>query len=346
MTEFEQLLTSYGYPLEKEWIAERPASPRDSAKLLVYDRASGKNTYDTFAHLAEYLPKDTLLVFNDTKVMPARLITHKNTGGKVEVLCTQVSTDGHSINGLANKRLQVGDMLSIDTQEVLRVTEMQEKEYVFEVVWTEKNATSLLATHGTTPIPPYLKHTPLSESELRKEYQTIFADVEGSSAAPTASLHFTQNLLKSLEKSGIKSTFVTLHVGLGTFAPLTEGHVQSGQLHSEYYELGDTTLADIAQARVEGRPIIPVGTTALRALESAYAQESEVRARGETQIFIREGYDFKIASGLITNFHVPRSSLMMLVAALVGREQLLALYADARTHDLKFLSFGDGMLIR
>lgn len=340
MTNLEQLLTQYDYPLAKEDIAPAPAVPRDSAKLLVYDRKTQSVRYDTFAHLAEYLPNNALIIFNDTKVIPARVYLERDTGGKVEVLALSHDVQSSTILALANRRLSVGDILYSGGIPAIEVVEVLTKEYRMRL-----RDPHLLEKKGTTPIPPYLKHTPLTETELREQYQTIFAKYPGSSAAPTASLHFTEQLMQHLTETGHTIAYVTLHVGLGTFAPLTQESLSSNTLHKEYFSIPDATIDAIAEAHAAKRPIIAVGTTALRALETAWADPAQVRREGETNIFIREGYTFKCVTGLITNFHVPRSSLLMLVASLVGREKILELYADARAHGFKFLSFGDGMLI-
>lgn len=339
-SDFESLLHTYDYPLPKERIGFVPREPRDSARLLVYNPRTNTVSETTFAHLAEVLPPQSLLVFNNTKVLPARIYAKKKTGGVVEVLCTALNLPRNTCIAKANKKLAEGDVLTTDHGTLTVVN--TEGDYVFSAA---PSLATILEKSGTTPIPPYLKHTPLPEEVLKERYQTIFAKELGSIAAPTASLHFTDSLFQALHASGIETVETTLHVNLGTFAPLTAEAVESGRLHEEWYEISESTAAAINAARSAGRPVIAVGTTALRTLESA-AHNGHVRAgKATTRLFIREGYTFQITDGLITNFHVPRSSLMMLVAALIGREQLLALYADAAARDFKFLSFGDGMLL-
>ncbi|MBP9669530.1 MAG: tRNA preQ1(34) S-adenosylmethionine ribosyltransferase-isomerase QueA [Candidatus Pacebacteria bacterium] len=339
-TPFSTLLDAYDYPLPKERIGFVPREPRDSAKLLVYNPSTNETTDTTFAHLAEVLPPNALLVFNNTKVLPARIYAKKKTGGVVEVLCTTLNLPNNTCVAKANKKLAVGDVLSTD-HGTLTVVNAQ-GDYVFSAA---PSLATLLEKSGTTPIPPYLKHTPLPEEVLKERYQTIFAKELGSIAAPTASLHFTDALFDALRARGIETVETTLHVNLGTFAPLTEEVLESGRLHEERYEISEAAATAINAVKDAGRPVIAVGTTALRTLESA-AQDHRVQAgSATTRLFIREGFSFQIIDGLITNFHVPRSSLMMLVAALVGRERLLELYAQASARDFKFLSFGDGMLI-
>jgi S-adenosylmethionine:tRNA ribosyltransferase-isomerase len=342
MTTFDELLNSYDYPIDQSSIALTPASPRDSAKLLVYTRATDSMQESTFAHIAEYIPKNALLVFNDTKVIPARVYATLPTGGKIEILCTQFLQNGIA-RALMNKRQEVGTVLSIGTYSI-HVVDATEKEYTIRIEGTTWK--DLLDEYGTIPIPPYLKQTPMSESELRAEYQTIFAAHDGSVAAPTASLHFTDTVFASLHDRGIEYTFVTLHVNLGTFAPLTEEHISHNALHTEEYVVSLEAQEIIQKALDENRPIIAVGTTALRTLETITSFNKKITStRGTTSIFIHDDYTFKAITGLITNFHVPKSSLMMLVASLIGREKLLELYAYALKHNYRFFSFGDGMLI-
>ena len=342
MTELEELLSQYDYPLQIKQIAEKPSSPRDSSKLLVYDRKDGSTEFDTYANLAEYLPKNALLVFNETKVVPARLIGRVVTGGKVEFLCTKF--DGSEVLALSERGLSPGEEVYITKKLSVTVIEKMGKEYRLKIP-RGIDIRTLLRKRGITTLPPYLKRSPLTERERRQKYQTVFAKREGSIAAPTASLHFTKRLFKKLKKAGFDTAFITLHVNLGTFMPLTDEAIITGQLHEELYEIPGHALKKIIDAKKHGRAVIPVGTTALRALESAYA-DKRIRPSGTTRLFIRKGYRFKIADGLITNFHVPKSSLMMLVAALVGRKKLLELYAIAQEKGFRLLSFGDGMLIR
>jgi S-adenosylmethionine:tRNA ribosyltransferase-isomerase len=337
----ETELAEYDYKVGQEQIAATPVHPRDSAKLLVYDRSTGNETEDTFLHLDQYLKPGTLLILNDTKVVPARLPSFLPTGGKVELLWLAAGRTRNTFEALSPRTLDIGATLTFDSL-TLTVLDKRDSIYTFRHSGTPTRFHDAMMHHGTTPIPPYLKHTSMKERELRKEYQTIFAKREGSVAAPTASLHFTKRLFAKLKKKGIRIAYVTLHVNMGTFAPLTAEHLKSGSLHSEWYEIPPATQRAIAQAKKAGNPVIPVGTTALRTLESAALTRKQ---RGTTTLFIRPGYAFKVADGLITNFHVPRSSLLMLVAALVGRTKILQLYRRAARHGFRFYSFGDGMLL-
>lgn len=342
MKALEKLLAQYDYPLTKEMIALTPASPRDSAKLLVYNRATGTTIYDsTFAHLADFIPAGALLVFNDTKVIPARLYARKSMGGIVEILCTEIDVKRNRCCALANKRLAMDDALTIGKTRIT-VLDTEGSDYLLGF---DQPVMNVIARRGTTPIPPYLKHTPLSESALRTRYQSLFAKRDGSIAAPTASLHFTKRLLAKPSRKHIDAAHVTLHVNLGTFTPLTEKALRENKLHSERFSISKAAAQKINAAKKAGRPVIAVGTTAARTLESAAQTGALVAQSGKTRLFIREGYPFQIVDGLITNFHVPRSSLLMLVAAMTGREKLFELYRNAAEHGFHFLSFGDGMLV-
>jgi S-adenosylmethionine:tRNA ribosyltransferase-isomerase len=353
--DIERELSAYDYAIDQAQIATTPAHPRDSAKLLVHDRETGTNTYDTFLHLDRYLAPGTLLILNDTKVVPARLPCYLPTGGKVELLWLSAGKRKAEFEALSPRILDIGTTLAIGRL-MLWVVGKTENIYTFRHTGTPAQFHTAMMKTGTTPIPPYLKHTSLKEKQLRAEYQTIFAKREGSVAAPTASLHFTKRLFAKLKKKDVQIAYVTLHVNLGTFAPLTEEHLSSGKLHEEWYEIPRATQRAIAKAKKEGRPVIPVGTTALRTIESTARTQKQ---RGTTTLFLRPGDEFKVADGLITNFHVPRSSLMMLVAALLergakdrksqnghGPTNIQALYRNALDRNFRFYSFGDGMLIR
>ncbi|MEN9561160.1 MAG: hypothetical protein RIQ56_433 [Candidatus Parcubacteria bacterium] len=347
MSDLDKLLAQYDYPISPQQIAQKPRTPRDSARLLIYDRKTNTTEFDSYKNLAKHIPLNALLVFNDTKVIPARIPGRLSTGGKVELLCTKF--EPKRLWALCERSLANGQSIWLSKSHVLTVVEKVGKEYQLEL--PEKfDIRGFMKRHGVTPLPPYLKLSPLSEKERRTRYQSVFAQHEGSIAAPTASLHFTPRVFRSLEKAGVETAFVTLHVNLGTFLPLTDQNITEGKLHEEYFEISKSAAKKIREAKRHGRPVIPVGTTALRTLEScAQPLLSERLTRslsGTTRLFIQEGYAFRIADGLITNFHVPRSSLMMLVAALVGRKRILDLYALARQRDFTFFSFGDGMLIR
>lgn len=334
-------LDHYSYDYAEDLIAQAPVTPRDSARLLVYNRATDRVEFDTFRNLTTYLPPQSVIVLNKTKVIPARLWATKSTGGKVQIF--YLSHDRVHIRALSPAPLASGAVLTIAPRLTLTVIVKEGSQYVLKPSFAMPQLMAVLNRYGTTPIPPYIKHTPLDERKLRSEYQSVFAKTAGSVAAPTASLHFTPRLLAQLKKAGHDIRYVTLHVGLGTFAPLTVEQLKAGQLHAEYYSIDEVTAGALEKAKKSGRPIVAVGTTVVRTLESWATTGKRI---GETTIFIREGYAWKFVDALITNFHVPRSSLLMLVAAFAGREKLLDLYRRAIALGFRLFSFGDGMLIK
>lgn len=331
------------YYAPKELIATAPASPRDSAKLMVYDRKTKEVSFDVFRNIEKYLPENSLLIFNDTKVLPARIELKKEMGGSVKILCLGFSKG--IIHALADRLLKEKSELRLG-RKIFLVQKKIRNEYFLRPKFRIGNFELFLRKHGLTPLPPYIKSSKLTEHQKRREYQTIFARHTGSVAAPTASLHFTKTLMKNLRKAGHEICFVTLHVGLGTFAPITQENLKRGKLHEEHYEIPEKTLKAIARARKSGRKIIAVGTTVARTLESAFAATGKPKKkRGNTSLFIRAGYPWKIVDGLITNFHVPQSSLLLLVAAFTSEEEVLRLYGEAIDRRCKLFSFGDGMMI-
>ncbi|MBI5413553.1 tRNA preQ1(34) S-adenosylmethionine ribosyltransferase-isomerase QueA [Candidatus Peregrinibacteria bacterium] len=344
METLEKLLGEYDYTLPKELIAQKPAAPRDGAKLLIYDRKTGKTQVDTFSNLTKYLPKNAVVVFNETKVIPARLFLKKETGGRVGILF--IEKVGELIKVLADRKLNPCAKLTLTSKIFFTVADSGDKFYFLKPSFKISELPTVLGKYGKTPIPPYIKNSPLSENQLREQYQTIFAHKPGSVAAPTASLHFTKRLLSKMKRADIAAQFVTLHVNLGTFAPLTEKALADGKLHKEFYEISPKTADFLNKAKASGRPIVAVGTTVVRTLESAADQNSKLeKLAGTTSLFIRENYKPKFVDGLITNFHVPRSSLLMLVSAFCGREKLFELYKKAQSENFRFFSFGDGMLV-
>lgn len=354
MSILENILKKYDYSFPAEAVANKPSSPRDSAKLLVYDRETEVVNFDTFKNLGKYLPKNSVLVLNNTKVLPARLPLKKETGGVVKILYLEIA--GKNIKALSPKKLKIGESLYLPNKKYFKVIDIQKGEYSLQPSFPIFQIYSVLDKHGETPLPPYIKNVSLAERKLREEYQTVFAKVKGSVAAPTASLHFTKGLLAGLKKSGVEIEYVTLHVGLGTFAPLTEENLKNGKLHKEFYSIDKRTAEKLNEAKKAGKQIIPVGTTALRTLESAVGPVRQahrinvfnrlMKLSGETDLFIKEGDKLKFADGMITNFHVPKSSLLMLVSALVGRVKLFELYRLAIKKKFRLFSFGDGMLIK
>lgn len=341
--DFDHVLRAFEYNLPSELIAKEPVSPRDSARLLIYDRKTDSVQFDTFANIDKYLPRNSVLVFNQTKVLPAKFILKKDTGGKVEAL--YLSTNNESITVLASGKLKAGDRLLWEGGRSFEVISRTDQEAVLHPNFTIEKFRSLLEAFGQTPLPPYMKDSPLDEQRRRSEYQTTFAKVEGSVAAPTAGLHFTESLIKKLEQSGHTILFVTLHVNLGTFASLTEEQWQKKKLHTEWYSIDKKTISALEEAKKSGKKIVAVGTTTVRTLESASDGEVIESPTGTTDLFLTEDSPLHFVDSLITNFHVPRSSLLMLVSAFTGRQKLLDLYGQATLERMRFFSFGDGMLI-
>lgn len=350
--DFDALLNDYDYQYPESAVALAPAVPRDSARLLVL-RPDGTEADDTFRNLLRHLPPKSVLVMNETKVIPARVEATKASGGKVRVLYVRdaaaaagaPSAAKKNFYALADRALDEGSTLTVAPRVTFTVVRREGTEWLMKVQGAP-SPVSAFKKFGRTPIPPYLKATPLKEKSLREKYQTVFAKHEGSVAAPTASLHFTPALLKKIHWAGHSIVKVTLHVGLGTFAPLTPQHVKEGKLHEERFEIPAATAEAIVVAKKQGRPIIAVGTTACRAVESAANAKGALTKRtGKTRLFVTPGYRFRAVNGLITNFHVPKSSLLMLVSAFVGRERLLRAYRGAIARGFRIFSFGDGMLI-
>ncbi len=340
MPTLETALQPYDYLLPKELIAQKPARPRNAARLLVYNRKSGRLKLDIFKNLVDYLPSGCVLVFNQTRVIPARLQTKKVTGGIAEIF--YLGKKGSLLKVLSNRKLKPKEKLFLNPNLYFEILGREEKYYLAKPSFKFSQLPQVLKRFGQTPLPPYIKNSPLSEAEKRREYQTVFAKSGESVAAPTAALHFTGKQINQLKKRGIKIKFINLNVNLGTFAPLKEKNLKTGKLHSENYSISNKTALSLRQAQKSGTPIIAVGTTSLRTLET-YAKN--LRLAGSTELFIKPGFKFRLTSGLISNFHVPKSSLLMLVAALVGQKKLMQIYNRAILEKFRFFSFGDGMLI-
>lgn len=339
-------LNKYNYFLPKNLIAEKPAAIRDHSRLFVYNTKEDKITFDYFYNLNLYLPSPSLIVFNTTKVLKARLYLKKETGGKLEALflLDQLKED-NLFPFISNRKLKIGEKLYLENGKYFGEILNQEKNIFFLKFDFKKNVfLKLLNKYGKTPIPKYIKNTPLSEKELNLKYQSIFAKHPASIAAPTASLHFTKRVLKKLSSKGIKKAEITLNVGLGTFAPLKEENFLNNKLHQEFFNISSQAVKKIITAKKKKEPIIAVGTTTVRALESF--------ARGKinaTDLFIYPPFEFKIVDILITNFHLPKSSLLLLVDAFLkykkSKRDIVDLYKIAIEEKFRFYSFGDAMLI-
>ncbi len=345
-------LSDFDFDLPEELIALRPVRPRPASRLLV---SRGERIEDAHvSDLAGYLDPGDLLVFNNTKVIPARLSGTRRrettTGSGVAAIeVTLIAKSGETWRALARpaKRLATGDMISFAEGFGAEVIAKGQGGVV--TLAFDRSAETLeaaLQTHGVMPLPPYIAAKRKADARDIEDYQTVFAEQAGAVAAPTASLHFDTGLLEDLHARGIASTYVTLHVGAGTFLPVKVEKIESHKMHSEWGEITEESVEAIRKALRDGRRVIPVGTTALRLLETAATGRGEIAPwRGDTDIFIRPGYAFRIASGLMTNFHLPKSTLLMLVAALMGKAQIDRIYAHAIARNYRFFSYGDSSLL-
>lgn len=337
------LKSDFYYDLPEELIAQTPAEPRDSSRLLVYDRNTKNVEHAVFRDVTKYLKAGDVLVVNNTKVLPARMYAHTQNGGAVEVLLLKrLDLDKWEVLVKPGKKCQRGRKLKISDELSLTVEDITDSgerivRFEYDGVFEE-----IIGRIGNMPLPPYIK----SKLEDKSRYQTVYAKTDGSAAAPTAGLHFTPELLQTLKDKGVQIVNVLLHVGLGTFRPVKEEVITDHKMHSEYYEISAEAAEAINRAKSEGRRVIAVGTTSVRTLESVADEKGFVKAcNGNTEIFIYPPYKLKCVDALITNFHLPESTLIMLVAALTGREEILSLYKLAVEKRYRFFSFGDAMMI-
>ncbi|MFG6355832.1 MAG: tRNA preQ1(34) S-adenosylmethionine ribosyltransferase-isomerase QueA [Acetatifactor sp.] len=338
--------SDFYFELPQELIAQDPLEDRASSRLLLLDKNTGEIGHDIFHNIVRYLRPGDCLVLNNTKVIPARLLGQRaGTGARVEVLLLK-RREGDVWETLVKpgKKCKPGTELTFGDGllrgQVLETVEEGNRliRFSYQGIWEE-----VLDRLGEMPLPPYITHK-LSD---KSRYQTVYAKYEGSSAAPTAGLHFTQELLRQIQDMGVSVVYVTLHVGLGTFRPVKEENVLEHHMHSEYYQVTEEAAEQINAAKTAGGRVICVGTTSCRTLESAADENGTVRPGcGNTDIFIYPGYRFKVLDCLITNFHLPESTLVMLVSALAGRERVLAAYREAIRERYRFFSFGDAMLIK
>jgi S-adenosylmethionine:tRNA ribosyltransferase-isomerase len=343
--------SDFDYYLPPDLIAQTPIEPRDASRLMVVHRATGQIEHRLFRDVGEYLRPGDLLVANQTRVIPARLHGRKaGTGGKVELLLL-ARRDEQTWEALAGgKGLRPGLRIEFAGGQIAAEI-VAETESGGRLVRFDRPIEPLLDELGEVPLPPYV-HEPLAN---RDRYQTVYARIEGSSAAPTAGLHFTPELLLELRRMGVELAFLTLHIGLDTFRPVKEEEVEAHQIHTEWFELPAQAAEQINRARLEGRRVIAVGTTAVRALESAARScspdgescgwQTVAAYAGRTELFISPGHRFRVVEAMITNFHLPRSTLLMLVSAFAGRELILRAYEEAIRERYRFYSFGDAMLL-
>lgn len=333
----------FDYELPVEYIAQTPLEPRDSSKLLVLSRADGSLTHAVFHDIGTYLNAGDLLVVNKTRVIPARIYAHKPTGGKVEILLLRKNVDDTWLAMLGGKRLKAGMCLTIDGGPQVQI--LAEQDGASRTIRFTEAVEGFLPRIGNTPLPPYI-HEKLRDPE---RYQTIYSQDVGSAAAPTAGLHFTQPLIDSLKEKGVAFDEVLLHVGLDTFAPVNEENVEEHAIHREWCLVSAATAEHIRRTKQHGGRVIAVGTTTVRTLESAACnvpQNELIRAyEGMTDLFILPGYPFRVVDAMITNFHLPKSTLIMLVSAFAGWHHIRHAYEVAKQQHYRFYSFGDAMFI-
>lgn len=336
------LVTDFDYDLPQELIAQHPMEPRDHSRLLVVDKKTGEIEHKHFYDLVNYLKPGDVLVFNDTRVIPARLHGTKDTGAHVEVfLLTRRDATDWEVLVRPGKKLQVGAKINFSDElscEVIEHTDFGGRvvRFKYDGIFEE-----ILDRLGETPLPPYIT-APLEDKE---RYQTVYNRERGSAAAPTAGLHFTKELLQKIKEIGCEEVFVTLHVGLGTFRPVSEAKIEDHKMHKEFYTVSQEAADAVNKAKAEGRRIIAVGTTAVRTLEAAGADGQLHAGSSWTNIFIYPCYKFRLVDDLVTNFHLPQSTLLMLVSTLSTREIMLRTYKKAVEEKYRFFSFGDAMFI-
>lgn len=341
----------FDYHLPEEQIARQPAEPRDSARLCVLDRASSALVHASVRDLPRHLGAGDLLVANDTRVRPSRLVGRRKSGGKVELLLVDKGPTPASWRALAKPaaKLAPGELLELEEGALrAKVLGRDGRETVVELA-CDGDLEELLERHGRMPLPPYIlksRGAELDPAADRASYQTIFAKSRGAIAAPTAGLHFTPRLLEDLSESGIERASLTLHVGLGTFAAVECEHLDEHRMHAEDYVLGEECVAAASRARSRGSRVVALGTTSARVLESCARPDGTlVAGSGRTSIFLRPGSRFAACDALFTNFHLPRSTLLVLVSAFAGRERVLAAYEECAREGYRFYSYGDAMLI-
>ncbi|MDD2627916.1 MAG: tRNA preQ1(34) S-adenosylmethionine ribosyltransferase-isomerase QueA [Clostridia bacterium] len=337
--------SDFNYYLPKELIAQVPLEKRDTSKLMVLDKETGKIEHKVFTDILDYLEKGDTLVLNNTKVIPARIYaSRENKEENIEVLLLKdLGKNKWQVLAKPGKKLQIGTLLNFSNIMKAKVIEILEDgqriiEFNYEGIFIEK-----LEEIGSMPLPPYITE----KLEDKNRYQTVYSKELGSAAAPTAGLHFTDELIEKIKEKGINIVFVTLHVGLGTFRPVKVEDVLKHKMHSEYYEISEETAKAINETKKRGNKIICVGTTSCRTLEAAIDEKGKVKAqKNDTEIFIYPGYKFKVVDKLITNFHLPESTLIMLVSALAGKDNVMNAYEEAVNKKYRFFSFGDAMYIK
>jgi S-adenosylmethionine:tRNA ribosyltransferase-isomerase len=332
----------FNFSLPKKHIAQSPKNIRSDSKLLIINKETHELTNEQFENIHEYFSKDDLLIINNTKVIPARVFgNRKKTNGKVEIFVERIIDEKSFISQLkSTRKLKLGDIIMVGQ------IELQIDSYdatLCKIVVTNSSVKTLLNNYGDTPLPPYITRKP--DRKDKEYYQTIFAEKDGSVAAPTAALHFDNAVIEKIKNKGISISNITLHIGMGTFSTIKTQDINKHKMHSELFCVPQTTLDLINKCKENNGRVISVGTTVARALESFYSNKYETNKFYETDIFIKPGYDFKIVDSLITNFHLPQSSLLIMIAAFYDTERILKAYEYAIKNDYSFFSYGDSTLI-
>ena len=337
------LRQDFDFDLPEELIAQYPAAARDASRLLALDGVSGEHSDRQFSDIMALVHPGDLLVFNDTRVIPARLFGHKATGGKVEILVERLLDGDRCLAHVRTGKTPKQDgLLILDGGIELRVCGRRDDLFELELA-NGQALTEVLEQQGHTPLPPYIRRC--DEALDADRYQTVYASKPGAVAAPTAGLHFTQTLIEELENKGVTCAYVTLHVGAGTFQPIRADLIENHRMHSEWFELSAEVCEQADATKQAGQRVIAVGTTSVRCLETASAGGRMRPFRGETDIFIYPGYEFRAVDAMITNFHLPGSTLLLLVCAFAGRENILRAYRHAVAAGYRFFSYGDAMFI-
>lgn len=333
--------SDFYFDLPQNLIAQAPLQERSSSKMLVYSRSTQEHTHKSFQDLAEYLSPGDLLVLNDSKVIPARLFGHKDSGGQVELLIERLLSDTECMAHIrASKAPRPGSLIQFNPEWSLEVVEKQNDLYHCRA---SHSLDIILEAMGHIPLPPYI--TRQDDDSDKQRYQTIYAKYKGSVAAPTAGLHFDAPMFARLAEKGVRIAYTTLHVGAGTFQPVRCEELSEHKMHAEWFSISEDLCTAVAETKAAGKRVIAVGTTSLRSLESAAVNGLLQPCSQDTNIFIQPGYRMQICDGLITNFHLPESTLLMLVAALIGYEQMMTLYQTAIAEQYRFFSYGDVSLL-
>lgn len=348
------LLSEYDYDLPEELIAQMPADKRDNSRMMVLNRKDRTISHKHFYNIVDFIDKDTLLVMNNTKVLPARLIGHKDTGAKIEVFLLKQAEQRLRLWDVLikpSKRIKPETIIKISDELSVRAIKRLEEngEWLVELIYDDDNVLEVLHRNGNIPLPPYIERK-MANDDLKKldfeRYQTVYAKDEGSVAAPTAGLHFTQEILQNLQDKGVEIAYVTLNVGLGTFRPVQCENILEHKMHSETFEISEKAAEQINRAKKAGKKIIAVGTTTVRTLETAFQKFGCIKpCQDHSELFIYPPYEFKVIDNLITNFHLPKSTLLMLVSALAGKDFIFEAYKEAIENKYRFFSYGDCMFI-